>query len=631
MILQALTRYYDILRKDDESNIAPPGYSSIAVSFALNISQDGDLKDIFPLATEQNGRKVPQRMIVPEQVNHTNQVSAFFLCDNSAYVLGISERDDATYGIRRFEAFRQFNKEMLGKANCETARAVIAFLDKYDPATAKEKPLIANNITDLLDGNNRFVFKLQGKEDYAHNDPTILEVWESYKAGSDFVLGQCLVTGGEEVPIARLLPSLQGVRGAPATGVKLVSFNERAYESYNRVEGQGLNSPVSEKTAFAYTKVLNYLLSDMNENKKFFVGDTTVVYWAESHRKEYAKAFMGLCEPEVVEIPIKDEPAKTDNSPTKSKKINKRMKDVAEKVKRVQRLDEKKLLEGLEDENPRFYILGLSPNKARAAVRFFHGDLFDRVVKKIMQHYEDLKIDKEFDDQPDHITIYHVLNETASKKITDKERQKNTALLSGSTFRAILENTPYPAALYNAVMIRIHADVDSEDKKKKEKTYKINYVRAAIVKAYLLRKYRKQPNNSIKETLKMSLNVEATNPAYVLGRLFAILEKAQLDAAKPIKLDSTIKDRYFSSACASPASVFPVLLRLSQHHTSKGKYGRYFDKLIGEILNLLDVKNNPFPAHLTLDEQGVFVLGYYHQRVFRNTDDSAESNSSEIN
>lgn len=129
----------------------------------------------------------------------------------------------------------------------------------------------------------------------------------------------------------------------------------------------------------------------------------------------------------------------------------------------------------------------------------------------------------------------------------------------------------------------------------------------------------------------MSLNEQSTVPAYVLGRLFAILEKAQIDAAKPIKLDSTIKDRYFSSACASPASVFPVLLRLSQHHTSKGKYGRYFDKLIGEILNLLDIQKNPFPSHLTLDDQGIFVLGYYHQRVFRNIDDSAESDSSKTN
>lgn len=129
----------------------------------------------------------------------------------------------------------------------------------------------------------------------------------------------------------------------------------------------------------------------------------------------------------------------------------------------------------------------------------------------------------------------------------------------------------------------------------------------------------------------MSLNEQATNPAYVLGRLFAVLERAQINAAKPIKLDSTIKDRFFSSACASPASVFPVLLRLSQHHISKAEYGRFYEKQIGEILNLLDIENNPIPARLTLDEQGVFVLGYYHQRVFRSNNDTAESTSTETN
>ena len=128
----------------------------------------------------------------------------------------------------------------------------------------------------------------------------------------------------------------------------------------------------------------------------------------------------------------------------------------------------------------------------------------------------------------------------------------------------------------------------------------------------------------------MSLNEQSNVPAYVLGRLFAVLEKAQIEAAKPSKLDSTIKDRFFSSACASPASVFPVLLRLSQHHIPKAEYGRYYDRQIGDILNLLDVENNPIPAHLTLDEQGVFVLGYYHQRAYRKaSDNSAVTTESE--
>ncbi len=626
MILQALTRYYDILVNDEGSDIAPPGYSTVNVSFSLDLSAKGELLGIFPLAREENGRKILQRMLVPEQVNHTNKVSAFFLCDNSTYVLGISDREDPSYGVKRFEAFRQFNTDLLKSVDSAAAKALVAFLHNYTPLTSKNNPVIAKDMEGLLEGG-RIVFQLHDGSGYIHNDPAVIHAWENSRAGTDAIIGQCLVTG-DKSPIARLHPSLQGIRGAPATGVKLVSFNERAYESYNRVEEQGLNSPVGEKTAFAYTKVLNHLLSDANENKKFFVGDTTVVYWAESDNNGYARAFMGLCEPEMVDIEENPDEIK---KPLRNKTAEKKIKNVANKVRKAQALDVSRLREGLTG-NPRFYVLGLAPNKSRAVVRFYHSDPFDKVVEKIMQHYEDLKIDKEFEDQPTYLTIQRILDECASKKITDKaERQKSIALQAGSTFRAILQNTQYPAALFNAVLIRVRADMDSEDKKKKEKIYKINYVRAAIIKAYLVRKYRRQPENQFKEVLTMSLNEQATNPAYVLGRLFAVLERAQINAAKPIKLDSTIKDRYFSSACASPASVFPVLLRLSQHHISKAEYGRFYEKQIGEILNLLDIENNPIPARLTLDEQGVFVLGYYHQRVFRNNNDSTESTSTETN
>ena len=147
------------------------------------------------------------------------------------------------------------------------------------------------------------------------------------------------------------------------------------------------------------------------------------------------------------------------------------------------------------------------------------------------------------------------------------------------------------------------------------KIRKISYTRSAMIKAYLTRKYRNSNQPQIQEVLRMALNEQSTNPAYLLGRLFAVLEKAQQDAAAPAKLNATIKDRYFTSACASPASVFPVLLRLAQHHISKAEYGYTSDRRIQDIVNMLDIDQNPIPTHLSLDEQGIFVLGYYHQRV----------------
>ncbi|MBI5029475.1 MAG: type I-C CRISPR-associated protein Cas8c/Csd1 [Chloroflexi bacterium] len=614
MILQALTRYYDILSKDPDSDIAPPGYSSTGVSFGLSISERGELLDVIPLFDQvQRGKKIeekPKRMIVPAQVKKASGIVSNFMCENSAYVLGISDNEKPGYATRRFEEFQRFHNELLATANSRAAKAVIAFLENYDSKKGKKHPRIAPYLETIVKSGN-LVFMFKGK--FAHEDATIKQAWETHNAVGEVVVGQCLVTG-EIAPIARLHPSLKGIRGASAFGGSLVSFNNHAYESFNK--SQGLNSPVSEKMTSAYTAALNYLLSSANENKKFYIGDTTVVYWAESEKKGYAKAFAGLCEPEMVEVTAD---AEEESKPARDKKAEKRLNKVADKVRRVQALDVKKLLEGL-DENPRFYVLGLAPNAARVSVRFFHSDPFDKVVEKIVKHYKDLEIVKEFEDQPSHLTIQHIVKETISPKASDPQA---SPLMAGSVFRAVLENTPYPAAMYNAIINRIRADQD--DPKKYVK--KIGYARAAIIKAYLIRKYRHQPQNQIQEVLVMALNEQSSHPAYVLGRLFAVLEKIQQEAIPDA--NATIKDRYFTSACASPASVFPILLRLSQHHISKvGAF--YHDKQIETILSKLDIEKNPIPSHLSLDDQGVFVLGYYHERKDLWTSKMpAESTSSE--
>lgn len=595
MILQALARYYAILLKDPACDIAPPGYCTAGVSFALNLSAQGDLLDLFPLFEQvQVGKKTvekPRRMIVPEQVKKTSGISSNFLCENSAYVLGITDKGEADFGLKRFEAFRLLHKSLLTRAHCEAARAVLAFLDGYDPATGRAHPLIAPHLEALLQGGN-LVFMFQGA--FAQDDPTIKQAWEAYKAGKDAVWGQCLVTG-ETAPIARLHPSLKGIRDANPTGASLVGFNARAYESYYREQGQ--NSPVSEKAAFAYTTALNYLLSSANPNKKLVMGDTTVIYWAESEKRGYAEAFQGIFEPPLVEELVPEEQQGR-------KKVEKGLKAVAGKIRRVQKLDLDALLKDLHDENPRFYVLGLAPNAARVSVRFFLTDPFQKIVERLMQHYRDLEIVREYENQPAYITVGHILEETVSKKSKDKEA---SPLMAGSLMRSILTAAPYPAALYYAILNRIRADVDDDQKH----IHKIGYVRAAVIKAFLIRKCRHQPQ--YQEVLVMSLNEQATLPAYLLGRLFAVLEKAQQEAIGDV--NASIKDRYFTSACASPASVFPVLLRLSQHHISRAEYGYVTDRRIQDILNLLDVQQNPIPARLTLDEQGIFILGYYHQRA----------------
>ena len=268
MILQALARYYDILSNEittkedeEESDVAQAGYSVVEVSYALDLSVKGDLQNVIPLAQQvQRGKKLvdkPLNMIVPEQPARSGKnPPAYFLCDNSAYVLGISPEDEEKpkYSSQRLNAFREYNKEILAKADCVEAKAVVAFLDKYDPADGKKDPYIAKYLSDILKaGKARFVFRVNGE--FVHKNEKIRKAWEAHnQSSSDEYIGQCLVTGEENVPIApRHYIKIKGI--APYHGgVALVNFNAPAYESYNRKEAQALNSPVSKKAMLAYSK-----------------------------------------------------------------------------------------------------------------------------------------------------------------------------------------------------------------------------------------------------------------------------------------------------------------------------------------------------------------------------------------
>ncbi|NMC86489.1 MAG: type I-C CRISPR-associated protein Cas8c/Csd1 [Anaerolineaceae bacterium] len=601
MVLQALCRYYDILSAEENSPLPAFGYSSANVSFALVLSPQGELVNFIRLFEKaQRGKntvEVPLRLQVPEQVKRSVNIAPNFLCDNATYVLGLSGKNEGKpeYARKRFEAFRQLHLDLLTEVDCPAARAVTAFLNHYTPE--RELPLLQAHQEELNAGGN-LIFRLEGATGYLHEDKLIRRVWEAHKGQhTGTTLGQCLVTG-ERAPIARLHASVKGIRDANPTGATLVGFNAPAYVSYNKSQGE--NSPVSERAAFAYTTALNYLLSSENPNRKFYLGDATVVYWAESADPVYGEVFAGLFGVASESVPAGTEAA--DSQWVRDPQAERLLAAIGTKISRGEAIDTDGL-EGL-NSNTRFYVLGLSPNAARISVRFFYQDSYLKTLQKITQHYQDMALVKEFPNQPEQIPPWQILRETVSRKSSDK---KPLPLLAGSLLISILNNTPYPAELYYALLTRIRADADDVGFRK------INYVRAAMIKAYLIRKLRYSSSDSIREVLNMSLNEKSTQPAYLLGRLFAVLEKVQQEAIGDV--NASIKDRYFTSACAAPASVFPVLLRLSQHHIAKAEYGYVSDRRIEEMLNLLDVSAHPIPAHLTLDEQGIFILGYYHQRA----------------
>ena len=576
MILQALVKYYEIMAA--EGKLPKQGYCTGKVSYVLELSREGELCGITSLRlTVERGTKkvdVAQMLEVPEQEARSVNILPFFLCDNAIYLLGLDTKGKPQRTLQCFEASKKLHREILSGVDHPASRAILAFFDRWDPATAAENPYIQEKLAGLTAGGN-LIFRVD-MGDYAQDIPALREAWEaSCAAQEQGVELPCLVTG-ERQPIAILHGKIRGVKDAQSVGANLVSFNSSAYESYGRDHAQGLNAPVGKHAAFAYVTALNALLA--NPDHRLIISDTTVVFWAESANPAFQGLFNAAISP------------KEDNQ----KLLHAMLEKISQGLPPG---------DGVNPETP-FYILGLAPNAARLSVRFFLQDSFGNFLEHIRQHYSDMEIVKAPYEFP-YLSPYWLLRETVNPNSKDKS---GSHLLSGAVMRSILTGAPYPQALLNAVMLRIHAEQDDPDRH----TKKITRGRAAIIKGYLIRQHRGE--EAYKEVLQVSINEESKNKAYVLGRLFAILERAQLEAYPNI--NATIKDRYFTSACATPGSVFPTLIKLSRHHIrviKDIKLKCYLDNQIKDLIDKLDIADTPFPAHFSLEDQGSFVLGYYQQ------------------
>lgn len=592
MIIEALYQHYNTLRRRPDSSVPPPGFSLVPVAWAFNLSADGELLDVIPLGKQEGKRFVPVEMMVPEPAKRAGMaVIPCFLCDNSKYIIGDDNKGNPELSRKAFAASRELHLEALQDVDDEGAQAVCRYFSKWDPERAREHSALRPALDDVLAGRN-IVFRLDSAgAGYVHDRPKVQDAWLRYRASkSAEVVGQCLVTG-EEAPIARIHPSIKGVTGAQPAGAALSSYNLRAFESYGKT--QNYNAPLSEAVAFGYTTALNYMLSNPRQRLQLDA-NTTVVFWSERPDGEKEETLIA----QLLDLPGGQEKAPEADGPVVDPETARLVRDVLERVRRGRPID----FEALQvDPQARFYILGLSPNSSRLSVRFWHADTFGRLVERVAQHHVDMTVVAPPWRQGDFISVREILRETAPQREWDRV----PPLLGGGLMRAILNGQPYPQALYTAMLSRIRTDTKE----------RVNYVRAAVIKATLLRNLRAgwrfagiTDSNGTEVTLTVSLDLNNKTPAYLLGRLFAVLEKVQEEANPGI--NATIRDHYFGAASATPRYVFPQLLRLAQHHIAKAQYGDVSDRLIESIL----VDLNDFPTHLDLGQQGLFMLGYYHQR-----------------
>ncbi len=608
MILQALNDYYQRVMESGDSDIAPPGWVRKPVDFIVVLDPSGRPVSLQCRQIIEKGKRKPGKAellpnIGKQALKHTNSgVDANLLWDNAAFALGFGKG-----GLKKLGSFITTITTRFPEPN-ESIQALLRFL-RAQHESQDTLDLVLTSQTDreaLASGAPVVTFSLSTDRGQllCHRED-IRQLYET-SASKESVgpRSVCLITGENDVAITENETVIKRVWNAQSSGANIISFNKRAFESYGKTERGGENSPISKSASFAYTTALNHLLRENSRNRTQ-VGDASTVFWAE--REDELETAI----PDLFGEPPKDNPDRH-----------------VDAVKALYRAIDTGRLAG-PDGTTRYYVLGLSPNAARIAVRFFHCLPLRDLAGRIKQHFNDVQIAHRESD-PEQLSLKRLLQglclATKTQPFGDIDRLPPN--IGGALVDAILAgpNAPYPHQLLNLAVVRCRAEQD------------VSYPRAAAIKAFLNRSIRRHPQE--KEFQPM-LDPDNTNVAYRLGRLFAVLEKIQEEASGGSgKLNSTIRDRYYGAASSSPGTVFPMLLKLKNHHISKlddrGNRMLYRafqdhkpDDYIGAVL--WGPKMNEIPAHLTLADQGCFALGYYHQRqaFFTKSDKTPSTESTE--
>ncbi|MCD8311402.1 MAG: type I-C CRISPR-associated protein Cas8c/Csd1 [Firmicutes bacterium] len=587
MLINALCDYYDILAR--EGKVVEEGYSKVDVSYLIALSPDGKIEEIIDSRTEKSiptekGKtkisKEKKTVIMPRRTEKPG-IDGNIIEHRPLYIFGLnydtkkstfSVEDKTNKAKKSHAAFVEVNLGFIDGLSSPLINAYRCFIENWKPEEETENECLLALGREYASAS--YAFCLSGYPDkFLNDEPIIKERWELSRLEGEESdddgeeRSQCAVTGRTE-KIARIHDKIKGVSGGQATGNVLIGYKSPAGCSYGHE--QSYNSNISESAMKKYTCALNSLLG--SPGNKVTLDDVTVVFWAMSTNEAYAndiKSLLGM-----MSVSDKMDAAETEQM----------LKEMIYSSKTGKIVSERLTMQNI-DPNVDFYILGIKPNVARISVKFIYRRRYAEFLMNIARFQEELRVTDEI--RP--VSVYRIKRELVSPKSTS---EKVNPVMISKLLEAMLTGTPYPASLLETTVRRVKTDVKTDE----------NGVRVGIIKAYINR-------NHEKEEIKVGLDRENKNQAYLCGRLFAIYEKLQQDASGG-GLKRTIRDAYFASASSKPLLVFPKLARLSNYHLGKTEYPAYYGRLIGEVMSGLE---GGFPETLPLVEQGKFIVGYYQQ------------------
>ena len=557
MILKALYDYYN--RCD---NLPAKGMEEKEIGFLIVLSPDGHFLRFEDCRTEKDHARV---YLVKKHVGRSSAAVANYLYDNSAYVLGYSEKSNGKEQLY-FDTFKA-KVESISELFPDN-KDLYAIRSFYNNSRETILDMISLDVLwedikkNLSKKYSTFSFRIEGDLKIVAEKKEILQLedCDDETKADNF----CLVSGKHGPSVDTTTATM--IAGSQATA-KLVAFQVNSgYDSYGKSKCG--NAPISEEAEFAYTTALNSMLQKGSRNK-FMLGSRTFVFWASNNKEASKETEESLFELLGFSEDTNDDPN------ANLMKVRKVFESIYSGIMKT----------GLDD---KFYILGLAPNSARIAVIYWSETTLKDFAEKILCHFNDMEIHDTRKDKKPYMGIREIISSvTLGGKMSDA-----TPNLPEAVVKSIFQGLPYPQTLYSACIRRIRAE------------QKLTITRAAIIKAYLNR----QSNNNKK--IDIMLDKDNNNQGYLCGRLFAVLDKIQEDAYNI----SNIRERYMNAASATPSVVFATILNLSVHHSEKLDGGRriYFEKLKREILD--KVSADGFPTHLDLQDQGRFFVGYYHQR-----------------